>query len=301
MKVLRKIVLTVVSAALLLFVAARYGWRLMGYSACDDPQRNVIEQVTLTENTIQITGETADSLSSYIGYLSHISDGSLYLGIKHNAFFGFFQRIGSYSIIIPTQGQPIRSLYLKGAAQERLVWTQEGGLIAGDAFSETPSTIPSEDSTAADTNSVQASYPFDDADKQDDLCAILFLGYDAESADEAMARLCVEYPAIDTLFAADRITTFDAGGPEEYLILPKLIGTTLTVTQVQLNNDGTLEPFGDSVSTEAPLRILANVSDIVPSAQVTVEHGARRICFNPFLSLNDGQIAAVDGVYAPLY
>lgn len=293
MKKILKILLMIVLAAVLLFLAGRYGWRALGYSVCDDPDTNFVETVTVEAASVHIVGGTAGSFSSYVGNIHELSGGCLYVGIKHNGFLGFLQRLGSFSLTIPTDGQTVTAIYFKGNNEERLIWTQENGVIRTPAVSNSQS-------EAAPKDIVQASYPFANVDGENALCAVLFLGYDEASADDAVARLCSEYAVIHELFLSGDVVTFDAQGGEQYLILPKYVGTTVTVTEVQMDENGVLQPASDPLATEAPLRVLCNYSDIMPSAQITVQYGTRSIIFSPFISLKDGGISEIDGAYTAM-
>lgn len=294
MKTLFKILWIAALAAVLLFAVGRYGWRAVGFAACDDPSGNYVESVAVQDGSVQIVGGAADSFSAYVGCIHALSDGKLYLGVKHNALLGFVQRIGAFSITVPTNGQTVSEVYLKGGGGERLIWAKAGGAPASRPEEQPPS---AEAGMTADERIVQASYPFDGADAENDLCAVVFLGYDEASAKEAVARLCAEYEVLHELFSAGDIATFDANGGEQYLILPKYNGTVITVNEVALDDGGTLRAEGDAVTTQSLLRIYANYSDIVPSAEITVRFGEQSITFHPFISLEDGNIAAVDGAY----
>ena len=300
MKTLLKILFIIALIAVALFLVGRFGWRVLGFSACDDPDANFVETVTAEDGSIRITGGTADSFSSYVGSIHERSGGNLYVGIKHNALLGFLQRLGGFSLAIPTDGQPVTAIYFKGNGGERLIWTQEDGVIRNTPASNPQGEAATDDSIAADEDIVQTSYPYDDVDTENDLCAVLFLGYDEASASEAVTRLCSEYEVIHELFKDGTVVTFDAHGGEQYLILPKYVGTTITVTEVQMDESGDLQPVGDPLTTEAPLRILANYSDIMPSAEITVQYGSRTVTFSPFISLKDGVLSEIDGAYTAM-
>ena len=300
MKTLLKILLIVALIVVLLFLVGRYGWRVAGFAACDEPGTNYAETVTVDAATVRIVGGTASSFSSYVGSIHELADGRLYVGVKHNGFLGFLQRIGGFSIDIPTERQTVTAIYFKGNNEERLIWTQADGMIRNVPASNPQGEAAAADSVAADEDVVQASYPFDDVDGENDLCAVLFLGYDEASANDAVTRLCSEYEVIHEMCKNGDVITFDAHGGEQYLILPKFVGTTITVTEVQMDELGELQPAGAPTATEAPLRILCNYSDIMPSAAITVQYGARSVKFSPFISLKDGVISEIDGAYTAM-
>ena len=300
MKTFLKILWMIALVAVLLFAVGRYGWRVLGFAACDEPGMNFVETVTVDGATVRIVGGTADSFSSYVGSLHELSDGRLYVGIKHNAFLGFLQRLGGFSLAIPTEGQPVTAIYFKGNGEERLIWTQADGVIRDVPASDPQGEAAADDPAPVEENVVQASYPYDDVDGENDLCAVLLLGYDEAAANSAVTQLCSEHAALRERFESGGIVTFDAHGGEQYLVLPKFVGTTVTVTEVQMDESGALQPIGNPLTTEAPLRVFANYSDIMPSAEITVQYGSRTVTFSPFLSLKDGVLSEIDGAYTAM-
>ena len=116
------------AALALLFGAGRYGWRIAGFAACDGPKSNFVESVTLQGDRLTVRGGTADSMSAYVGHIQRADGGRLYLGIKHNMFLGFFQRLGGFSITVEGAGG-LEEICLKGSGGERLVWIRAEGLI----------------------------------------------------------------------------------------------------------------------------------------------------------------------------
>lgn len=296
MKKRKRIFWILLAAAALLFVLFRYGWRVFGFSACDSPTDTYVDRIAVEGDTMLISGGAASSMTAYVGYRASRSEDKLYLGIRHNGFLGFFQRRGDFQIEIPNAGG-IREVFLKGAGNERLVWTKQEGLIQNPPSEQglTSGAAP----TASDEPIVEAGYPFDGADAENDLCAVLYLGDDQASADASVQALCEEYGAIRTLFDSGDPAVFDAKGAEQFLILPKYAGTSITVTEVQLDDGGSLKPAPgrEPLTAQTPVRILANPSDIAPSTEITLRLGEESITFSPMLSLKDGSIAKIDGAY----
>ena len=116
-----------VSALILLivvvtFVGFRYGWRLFGFDACDNPNSLFTENIKIEENLIVLSGDTSQSAPAFVGYIYEISDGNLYVGLKYNLLFGFYERLGRFNIRIKCDTSQIKKIYFKNGNTEKLVW-----------------------------------------------------------------------------------------------------------------------------------------------------------------------------------
>ena len=122
-KIIVRIVLLVAFTILLIFIVARQGWRLFGFSFCQDA---VVKEVTIQKDSVEIKGTNLDSsLKHYIGYLTKWEDGKLYIGIKYNKFLGILPSdTDSFDILIKTR-EKIESIYIKTGDTERKVWSRE--------------------------------------------------------------------------------------------------------------------------------------------------------------------------------
>lgn len=129
MKKTFKIVTGVLSILLILqlviFLTARYGWKLFGFNMCESPKILCVETVYVTDKTVHIVGNTSSSATSYIGYTYEIKDNTLYLGIKQNLLFGFNNRNGGYSFAIEDDFENIESVYLVNENEEKCIWSVE--------------------------------------------------------------------------------------------------------------------------------------------------------------------------------
>lgn len=125
--ILGKTVLITFTCILFLFLAARYGWRLFGFSACSNTV--YCSDITVENGVVELYGTTVDSFSSYVGCISKIEDGNLYIGTKHNAFLGFFRRIGSFHIVLKPK-EDFERIYLVGSngIKEPPIWTKSGSI-----------------------------------------------------------------------------------------------------------------------------------------------------------------------------
>ena len=127
MKKIFRIVAIVLSSLLILqlviFLSARYGWKLFGFNMCESPKVLCIETVYVTDDTVHIVGNTSSSATSYIGYTYEIKDNVLYLGIKQNLLFGFNYRNGNYSFVIEDDFKNIESIQLINKKDEKCIWS----------------------------------------------------------------------------------------------------------------------------------------------------------------------------------
>ena len=105
MKIFRKarmILLTTAVLLIIVFAAGRYGWKLLGFSAC---QGAGIESVEVSENTVKIKGFYPGSFpEGFCGYYAEEQDGTLYVGFHFSAVFGFLET-GDFEVVIPVKGE----------------------------------------------------------------------------------------------------------------------------------------------------------------------------------------------------
>jgi len=127
MKRIFKVVAVVLSILLILqlviFLTARYSWKLFGFDMCESPKVLCVETVYVTEETVHIVGNTSSSATSYIGYTYEIKDNVLYLGIKQNLVFGFNNRNGGYSFVIEDDFKNIESIQLINKKNKKCIWS----------------------------------------------------------------------------------------------------------------------------------------------------------------------------------
>lgn len=132
------ILLTVVVLLISIFAVGRYGWKLLGFRACEDAG---IESVEVSETAVRIKGFYPGSFpEGFCGYYAEEQDGTLYVGFNFNAVFGFFET-GDFDVAIPVKGD-IREVVLKTETSETTIWISETGAVSND--------IPSEADTPAE-------------------------------------------------------------------------------------------------------------------------------------------------------
>ena len=129
MKALKKglVVLAVLAAVLAtVFLAGRYGWKVLGFRAC---QEAGITAVEVREKAVRITGFYPGSFpEGFCGYCAKEEDGKLYVGFRFSAVFGFFET-GDFDITIPVKGE-ISEVLVKTRMHERTVWNGQAGLLS---------------------------------------------------------------------------------------------------------------------------------------------------------------------------
>lgn len=109
----------------LLYVGARYGWRLSGFSSCISPTAIVAEKITISDGYVHLLGDTPHSASAYVGYIHEQKDGKLYIGLKYNMLFGFPKRIGAFDINIKCDTKSLSHIYFKNDTEEILIWNKD--------------------------------------------------------------------------------------------------------------------------------------------------------------------------------
>ena len=121
------IILLIVAVLLIaIFVAGRYGWKLLGFRAC---RGTGIESVEVSENTVKIKGFCPGSFpEGFCDYYAEEQDGTLYVGFRFSAVFGFFET-GNFDVSIPVKGE-ICEVVLKTETSETIIWTAEAGIIS---------------------------------------------------------------------------------------------------------------------------------------------------------------------------
>ncbi len=131
MKNVKKAITMLLTAAVLLtavFAAGRYGWKLLGFRAC---QGAGIEAVEVRENTVRIKGFYPGSFpEGFCGYYAEEQDGTLYVGFRFSTVFGFFET-GDFDVVIPVKGE-IHRVIRKTKTSETTIWTAETGMVSDD-------------------------------------------------------------------------------------------------------------------------------------------------------------------------
>ena len=126
MKAIKKIGIVLLAAVLILiavFFAGRYGWKLGGFNAC---QSAGLYSVEVTDQAVYISGFYPGSFpEGFCGYYAKVQDGTLYVGFRFSAVFGFFET-GDFDIRIPVE-EEIHEVVIKTSQSENTVWTSRTG------------------------------------------------------------------------------------------------------------------------------------------------------------------------------
>ena len=128
MKNRKKAITALLTAAVLLtavFAAGRYGWKLLGFRAC---QGAGIKSVEVGETAVKIMGFSPGSFpEGFCGCYSEERGGKLYVGFRFSAVFGFFET-GDFDITIPVRGE-ITEVFLKTSMNETSLWRAPTGFL----------------------------------------------------------------------------------------------------------------------------------------------------------------------------
>ena len=105
------------------FLGARYGWKLAGFSLCQTAR---IENVSVDPDMVEIEGSWPGVFpESFVGYHAEIVDGTLYVGFKYNKLLGvWICDEGDFQIEIPVE-QPINAVYMKAGDKEYQIWPEQ--------------------------------------------------------------------------------------------------------------------------------------------------------------------------------
>jgi len=111
------------------FLTGRYGWKLVGFNACDTAG---IEQINVEEDHVHIRGFYPGLFpTGFLGYHAEQVDHTLYVGFKFSALFGIFET-GDFDITIPIKGT-VTQVVVKSRDHEYSVWPQEDEFFVSEA------------------------------------------------------------------------------------------------------------------------------------------------------------------------
>lgn len=121
MKVIKRVIIGLLATAGLLaaiFLTGRYGWKLLGFRACEGAG---IERIEVRETEVEIKGFYPGSFpEGFCGYYAKEQDGRLYVGFHFSAVFGLWET-GDFAVTIPVNG-PIETVILKTRTGESQIW-----------------------------------------------------------------------------------------------------------------------------------------------------------------------------------
>lgn len=124
MKLLRNVLVTLLVLILILtcvFLAGRYGWKILGFKAC---QGAWIETLEAGNGEVRLKGGYPGSFPcGFCGYVARQEGDTLYVGFHFSGLFGMFET-GDFDITIPVEGE-LREIILKTNQNEFSIWTAE--------------------------------------------------------------------------------------------------------------------------------------------------------------------------------
>ena len=128
-RIIKKLIRSLIIAIFLVvatFIVARYGWKLFGFTMCDNVG---IYNVTVDSDSVTMKGFTPSSFGFVVGYHSKEKEGELYIGVKVNSFLGVWVNdYGDFTCEIPVDSE-IKKVYYKTGNKEELIWDHEIGMV----------------------------------------------------------------------------------------------------------------------------------------------------------------------------
>ena len=130
-------------------------------------------------------------------------------------------------------------------------------------------------------------------DQETTMAALLFLGGKTEM--ESNIRILQEqyFSSIPNQWPKKVETVETEDWQETYLLLPKYPGTVISVYKLSEEE----LPIAELISTENPVLLRCNRSDMMPSTEVKVHYRNHTVTFRPHISLKDGSCEAAEGIY----
>lgn len=117
----RKYILAGGVILLVLFLVARYGWRIRGLRACNSVYET---NVTVSDSSVVLEGYTVCPFCRFIGHTYRVEGDKMYVGVKAREFLGVLPTDkGSFYIEIPTE-EVINEVYWCTGNNERLEWSR---------------------------------------------------------------------------------------------------------------------------------------------------------------------------------
>lgn len=121
MRTIKTVFLTLLVMAVLItavFLAGRYGWKLLGFRLCEGAG---IEEVQVSEQTVRIRGFYPGAFpAGFCGCYSREEKGTLYVGFRFSGLFGILET-GDFDISIPVSGE-IQKVVVKAEDTQTVIW-----------------------------------------------------------------------------------------------------------------------------------------------------------------------------------
>lgn len=134
------------------------------------------------------------------------------------------------------------------------------------------------------------------------LCAVAYLGYLEGDDTDISAYLEANgfTEAFPFLLEVTQDRVLQAEGGELYAVVPTDNEVILTVQEFMMEEGDDMPRAGEEllqVSDGQPILLQGNISEIVPSFLVTARKGSVSVEYSPALSMEDGQLSLINGIY----
>lgn len=158
--------------------------------------------------------------------------------------------------------------------------------------SMTPEASPvvTQEASSNTTNGDNAKDIYIDTD-QNNLGALVFLGggLDKKELEQKKQELLDDY-----VTNVKDIPFYDYGGPEFFCIIPHYVGSEVTIKRSELSEQGELVEKETLVTTEKPIIVKCNESDLYSNVTIIIDYKDESTTFAPFVSLKDGSVMPAD-------
>lgn len=112
----------------LIFIVARYSWRLFGFSMCNDDKWIEILDMREDKISFKVTNNLHSIPGSFIGYKAEQKGDTLYIGVKFNTLLGVLPKDkGTGYFTVPIDGE-VNKIIRKGS-KETIIWERDGEVI----------------------------------------------------------------------------------------------------------------------------------------------------------------------------
>ena len=125
--------------------------------------------------------------------------------------------------------------------------------------------------------------------EENDLCAVLFIGYSKDfsalAETEGFRAFCEQFPSLQKMTKF----TVETEGDEVYYIIPRHRGASVIVHEYKFDIENMEEIVGKELyrGGAEPVLIRCNFSDIHPNTFITVTENDKSVTFNPMSSMGE--------------
>lgn len=115
---MKKKILLLFSLSLFVYIIfASFGWKVFGFSYCDEPDTYMVTYTEVIDNELEISFTSVSSALDFKGAVYNYTDGILYIGARWGyKIFGSSDGSGTITV---TVDENIQKIILKGSGNER--------------------------------------------------------------------------------------------------------------------------------------------------------------------------------------